>query len=183
MSFSVKLNKSNNISFRVNPSSSSIAYTLTLPRITFFFLLIGVIGIILKTYVHSLDRVQYDFSNDKLPSIWTKLRGADMLWQVVGVCELDDNDSKKNAGISTIYDRVEVNLRYKTPYYIRTKSKVLELKLDAYTLLILSGHYIIVDKNELAIIETGELIISAKDILYAEIEELTADANVLGTLY
>lgn len=175
MSFSVKLNKSNNISFRVNPSSSSVGFTLTLPRITlslrvkrrkksisnsygagasykpadsvdisslqtekyktyiskilrlislnhlsnflipslllsllpkligellgskgrihsvlnkslicfgfsislsviitFFFLLIGVIGIILKIYVHSIGRVQYDFSNDKLPSIWTK---------------------------------------------------------------------------------------------------------------
>ena len=286
MSFSIKLNKSNNISFRVNPSSSSIAFTLTLPRITlslrvkrkkkksiskshdmgtsykpvtsvdisslktkeykpyinkisrliklntlsnflipclllslltsfisgllepkgiiytilnksliligfsislkviitFFFIFIGVIGIILKVYVHSIARFQYNLlsSHNNIPTTWSKLAGSDILWQVVGICELDDNASKKNAGISTIYERIEVELRYKTPYYIRTKSKVLQLKLDDYTLVVLPGHYIIVDKYKVAVIETGDLVISSEDIKYAETESLPGDAEVLS---
>ena len=55
----------------------------------------------------------------------------------------------------------------------------IKLKLDAYTLVILPGHYIIAGKNELAIIETGDFIISSEDISYAETEELAADASVL----
>lgn len=286
MSFSIKLNKSNNISFRVKPSSSSIAFTLTLPRITislrvkrkkkksiskshdmgtsykpvtsvdisslntkeykpyinkisrliklntlsnflipclllslltsfisglpepkgiiytilnksliligfsislkiiitFFFILIGVIGIILKVYVHSIARLQYDLlsSHNNIPTTWTKLSGSDMLWQVLGVSELDENATKKNAGISTIYERIEVELRYKTPYYIRTKSKVLQLKLDDYTLVVLPDHYIIVDKYELAVIETGDLVVSSENIKYAETEGLPSDTSVLS---
>lgn len=266
MSFSIKLNKSNNISFRVNPSSSSIAFTLTLPRITlslkikrkkksiskshdigvsykpvtsadisslqrkeykpyinkisrlirlnrlsnllipslllsllpnlifigltsslkkivtFLLILIGVIGIFLKIYVHRIARLRYDLLNkhNKVPSIWSKLVSSDMLWQVVGIYELDDNSSKKNAGISNMFERIEVELKYKTPYYIHTKSKVLQLKLDDYTLVILPSHYIIVDKYEVAIIKTEELEISSKAVQYAETENLASDASVLS---
>ena len=102
-----------------------------------------------------------------------------MLWQVLGICELDDNATKKNAGISTTYERIQVELRYKTPYYIHTKSKVLQLKLDDYTLVVLPSHYIIVDKYDVAVIETSDLIISSEDIKYAETEDLASDASVL----
>ena len=258
MSFSIKLNKSNNFSFRVNPSSSSIAYTLTLPRITLSlrvkrrkkkpisksddlenyykpvrsativsfqsekyeaynnkiskiiklnrlsnfliasllalvlpinlklvtltFALIGVIGIILKIYLHTGGRFKYDLLNvnNQLPSIWPKLAGSDGLWQVVGICELDDNGSKKNAGISTLYERKEAQLKYKTPYYIHTRSKVLQVKLDDYRLIILPGHYIAISKNEVAMIETGEVKVFSETVLYAETESLPKDANVVN---
>ena len=143
--------------------------------ITFLLILIGVIGIFLKIYVHRIARLRYDLLNkhNKVPSIWSKLVSSDMLWQVVGICELDDNSSKKNAGISNMFERIEVELKYKTPYYIHTKSKVLQLKLDDYTLVILPSHYIIVDKYEVA-------IISSKAVQYAETENLASDASVLS---
>ena len=53
-------------------------------------------------------------------------------------------------------------------------------KLDDYTLVVLPGHYIIVDKYELAVIETGDLVVSSEDIKYAETEGLPSDTSVLS---
>lgn len=57
---------------------------------------------------------------------------------------------------------------------------MLQVKLDDYTLVVLPGHYIVASKYEVAVIETEVLVISPKDIKYADTENITSDASVLN---
>lgn len=149
--------------------------------ITTLFILIGVIGIIIKIYVHTTGRLDYNqlTTNKELPSIWNRLITSDKLWQVIGIYELDENASKENGSIKVIYERIPVKIRYKTPFYIHANFKVLQVKLDDYTLVILPDHYIITNKSEVGIIETSNTMIRSENNPYAELDDVPEDTEVI----
>ena len=149
--------------------------------ITTLFILIGVIGIIIKIYVHTTGRLDYNqlTTNKELPSIWNRLITSDKLWQVIGIYELDENASKENGSIKVIYERIPVKIRYKTPFYIHVNFKVLQVKLDDYTLVILPDHYIITNKSEVGIIETSNTMIRSENNPYAELDDVPEDTEVI----
>ena len=149
--------------------------------ITLLLILIGSIGIILKTHIHTAARLEYEQLSDHedIPSLWNRLANSDILWQVVGIYELDENASKENGGIGLIYERIPVKIRYKTPYYIRANSKVLQIKLDDYSLVILPEHYIIRKRSEVGIIEASTVIITMETSPYAELEYVPDDTEIL----
>ena len=158
----------------------SVSFNLKI-LITLLLLLIGSIGIILKIYVHTASRLEYDnLSNHKeIPPIWNELASSDKLWKIEGIYELDENTSKENGGIDVIYDRIPIKIRYKTPYYIHTDSKVMQVKLNDYSLVILPEHYIIRKKSEVGIIEASNVIITKETSPYAELDDVPEDTEVL----
>lgn len=152
--------------------------------ITTLLILIGVIGIIIKIYIHTIGRLQYNHlskhsNHNEISSLWDKLASSDKLWQVIGIYELDENASKENGSIKVIYERIPVKIRYKTPFYIHANFKVLQVKLDDYTLVILPDHYIITNKSEVGIIETSNTMIRSENNPYAELDDVPEDTEVI----
>ena len=142
---------------------------------------IGLIGLILKIYLHTIGRLQYkQLSNHKeLPSIWKRLSSSDKLWYIEGIYVLDENASKENGGINITYERIPVKIRHKAPFYLHTNSKVMQVKLDDYTLLILPEHYIITKKSDVGIDNNSNIAITSEAKPYAELEVIPRDTEVL----
>ncbi|NLJ95949.1 MAG: hypothetical protein GX321_02250 [Clostridiales bacterium] len=152
--------------------------------ITTLLILIGLIGIIIKIYVHTIGRLQYNHlskhgNHNDISSLWDKLASSHKLWQITGIYELDDNGSKENGGIKVIYDRRPLKLSYKAPFYIRINTKVMQAKLGKITLVILPHYYIITNKSEVGIIVTSNIMITTKPCPYAELDDVPEDTEVI----
>lgn len=153
--------------------------------ITVFFILAGAIGVILKIYVKIIGRLRYDTLSNKIevPSIWNKLATVDKLWHVVGIMELNEKAIKGNGGIPVKYERIPTKIRFKTPFFINTNSKVLQIKLENETLIILPDHYFLIRKSKVGIIENSKLMINVTSNPYAETESIPKDAKVVQTTW
>ena len=156
---------------------------------TFIFALIGTVGILLKIYVHTMGRIPIDYDtsvcdseNALAPnetSKWMKLLQAQVLWQITGIYHLQEADQKENAGSPFLYERIRITAQYKKPFYLKTKAKVIQLKLDPFTLILLADKCLVVRKSKVGLLQRNEIILSEETIAYPEIEEIPGDTKVL----
>jgi len=148
-----------------------------------FTMILGLMGILMKIYVHSLGRVKIhpylDLEIHQEPPVWQELMKPDMLWEIVGNAHLEPEDTREHAGCSVWYERVPVKRKAKAPYYMKADCPILQLKLMHMTLILIPGIHILIQKTKVGIIEASPSDYTFQTIAYPETDRLPADAKVL----
>ena len=150
--------------------------------------IIAILGIFIKIYVHTIGRIKLEnyidvnqskASKSTQANPWLELLDPEKLWQITGVLKLQEEDQRENAGSTTRYERYLVKRKVKSPFYLNTKQRILQLKLKEETLIITPGLYLIINKSKVGITDASDITHTSKAAPYAETEDLPKDAQVL----
>lgn len=145
--------------------------------------IIGILGIIIKVYLHTFGKVKLhnylDLENIHELPVWQDLMNSETLWQIIGITKLPPEDTREHAGSTIWYDRVPVKRKAKAPFYLKVTGPILQLILKNETLILVPGIYILVHKSKVGIIDASAVRYTSQSIAYPETENLPADAHIL----
>lgn len=151
------------------------------------FILIPIVGIILKIAAHTLGRVNLDYSFDaekqdehtRRIDAWELLAEGKKEWQVLS--EQYNSNRKANAGAGRNINRVECKIHKGHPYYIKTNVDTIQVDLaNKEKLIILPDKVFFVRKRKIGAIDYSDFRISVSTVRFAERDPVPKDATVVG---
>lgn len=151
------------------------------------FVLLPVVGIILKIAAHTLGRINLEYSFDaekqdehtRRIDAWELLAEGKKEWQILS--EQYNSNRKINAGAGRNIKRVECKIRKGHPYYIKTNVDTIQINLaHKEKLIILPDKVFFVRKRKIGAIDYSDFRISVSSVRFVERDTVPKDATVVG---
>ena len=172
---------------RVNWFGTLLLFAVILIAFHPAFIILPVVGIVMKIAAHTFGRVDLEYSFDaekedehnRRIGAWQLLAEGKKEWQVI--TEQFNNNRKVNAGASRNLKRVPVSIRKGKPYFIRTNVETIWIKLaNKESLIILPDKVFFVRKRKVGTIEHYDFQISVSSVQFIETDPIPKDAQVIG---
>lgn len=150
------------------------------------FILIPIVGIILKIAAHTLGRIKLEYSFDaekqeehtRRIDAWELLADGKREWQILS--EKYNVNRKENAGASRDIKRVECKIHKGHPYYIRTNVDTIQIDLaKKEKLIVLPDKVFFVRKRKIGAIDYSDFRISVSSTRFIETNPIPQDAHVI----
>lgn len=153
-----------------------------------FFIITGVVGVLLKIYVHTKMPVimEYLFDNesqktyDNLSNIWMSLNRNSKFWQTISESVIN---RKRNGGASRGVNRIITRAINKTPFFIKSNVQPFGLQLRRQTLYFLPDKLLIISGRGVGAINYSDIHMRFSTTRFVETESAPKDANVVGTTW
>lgn len=151
-----------------------------------FFIITGIIGIILKVYVHTKMPVSIEYELDdystnaynNLTSTWMELNNNKKLWQILSATSVENK--KAHGGASNSLKRVTVKAIKKCPYFIKTNIEPFGLKMKGQSLLFFPDKLLIVKGLKIGAVKYEDIQLGLGTSNFLEDEQVPSDAKVVG---
>ena len=184
------ISKSLERTIRINLLGTILLWCVILAFANPVLVLLPIAGIVLKILCRSAFcvKLEYDLSSEELEAhmqrvnAWQTLFSGKKEWQIL--TEQFNNNRKTNAGAGRSIKRTDCKILTKTPYFINTNVKVVEILLaKKERLIILPDRLFFVRKNKVGVVEYKDLNINASHVEFIETEPIPKDAQVIGKTY
>lgn len=150
------------------------------------FLIIGTLGAILKIYVRSWGKIRldYEFNDDYLKrhnnmiNAWTGLARSQALWQITQTGNVQN--TKINAGASSLVNRKQAKIVNKVPFYIESNTNMLQLEIKDMTLIFMPDKILIINGLKLGVLSYEDIQIDTGTINFVELGVVPGDAKIVG---
>lgn len=150
------------------------------------FIIVPVIGIVLKIVVRKGGAVKLEYSFDaeqeevhkRRIAAWQILAEGDKEWQVL--TEKHHSNVKTNAGANRSLQRGKCVIEKSTPFYIRTNVETIQIKLKKETLIILPDKVFILNGSKVGAENYENVRISSSSVRFVEAETVPKDAQIIG---
>jgi hypothetical protein len=151
------------------------------------FLLIPVVGGILKIAAHTAGSVklEYTFDPEKAEEhtrridAWQLLAEGNKEWQVL--TEQYNSNRKINAGAGSSVSRVDCKIQKGHPYYIKTNVDTIQILLhNKERLIIMPDKVFFVRNRKVGMIDYSDFKIRASSIRFIESASVPKDAQIIG---
>ncbi len=161
-----------------------LLFTVILAVIHPVFLLIPLVGAILKIAAHTLGRVNLEYSFDaekqdehtRRIDAWELLVEGDREWQI-----LPGNNSGRKPNAEAEIKRVECKVEKGHPYYINTNVDTIQISLaNKEKLIILPDKVFFERKRKIDAIDYSDFRISVSSVQFVEREKVPGDATIVG---
>lgn len=172
---------------RLNFMGTILLWGLLLIPTNPIFILIPMIGAILKIAAHTVGRgvLEYSFDPEREDEhtrridAWQLLAEGDKEWQVL--TEQFNSNRKVNAGAGRSLKRVACKIVRGHPYYIKTNVETIQIVLhDKESLIILPDKVFFVRKRKVGMIDYTDFRISVSSVRFVESDPIPKDAQVVG---
>lgn len=153
------------------------------------FIVIPIIGLLLKTIAHRTGAVALDYDLDhekaeeykKRIEAWKVLARCEKKWQVVQ--EAAVLKTKTNAGAGRNVKRVPCKIENQPPFYLHTNVEVIHIKLRNEALLFLPDKVFIVKNNKVGTIDYQDISLKISQVRFIETDQVPKDAQVVGSTW
>lgn len=151
------------------------------------FILIPIVGAILKIVAHTAGRVtlEYSFDSEKQDEhtrridAWQLLAEGKKEWQVL--TEQFNSNRKVNAGAGRSLKRKACKIEKGCPYYIKTNVDTIQIVLhNSERLIILPDKVFFIRKRKVGLIDYSEMSIIVSSVRFVETDPVPKDAQVVG---
>lgn len=151
------------------------------------FILLPIVGIVLKIAAHTLGRINLEYSFDaekqdehtRRIDAWELLAEGKKEWQILS--EQYNSNRKINAGAGRSIKRVECKIRKGHPYYIKANVDTIQINLaHKEKLIILPDKVFFVRKRKIGAIDYSDFQISVSSVSFVERDTVPKDATVVG---
>lgn len=172
---------------RLNWIGTLLLFGILLVVIHPVFLLIPVVGIILKIVAHTVGRVNLEYSFDpekqdehnRRIGAWQLLAEGNMEWQVLS--EQLDINQKTNGGVNRSLNRKICQISKGHPFYIATNVDTIQIALaNNEILIILPDKVFFVKKRKVGMIDYSDFRISVSSVRFVESNPVPKDSQVVG---
>lgn len=145
----------------------------------------GIVGIILKLYVHIKlpISIEYQFDEeakqtfDNLTSTWMSMNQNNKVWQTISATQIQNK--KAHGGANRGITRIPVKAINKAPFFIKTNVNIFGLQLRKQQLLFLPDKLLIVSGRKVGAISYNEVRIGLSKTRFIEDEIVPTDAKVI----
>lgn len=153
-----------------------------------FFIITGIVGIVLKVYVHTKMSIpmEYSFDDesratyDNLSNIWMSLNQNSKFWQTISESALN---KKTSGGASRGVNRITTKAINKTPFFIKSNVQPFGLRLRKQSLYFLPDKLLVISGRKVGAINYSDICMSLDTTRFVETEAVPKDANVIGTTW
>ncbi|WP_407312511.1 DUF4236 domain-containing protein [Desulfosporosinus sp. SB140] len=169
----------------MNRWSNILLWCTLLAFVQPFFLIVTVIGIVLKIMANKsgVVELEYTFDDEKVDEYnrkigaWTILNESQQMWQIVQQAAV--SNTKVNAGASRNINRINIRILKKSPFYIATNVEMLQIKLKKELLLLLPDKIFIIRGTKVGAINYSEVKINTSQIRFVERGTVAKDAQII----
>lgn len=149
------------------------------------FLFTGIIGLLLKVYIRSKGKIDLDYELDdyyldkhsNMISAWTTLSNSSSLWQIIQSGNVTNR--KFHAGASRLVNRKLITVTSKKPFYLKTSTDIIQLKLTKETLIFMPDKIVIVKGTKIGALNYKDIHIESGDTIFIEEEKVPKDATII----
>lgn len=169
---------------KINKISTVLIWTILLSAFP-IFLLTGLLGIIIKIYVHTKMPISMDYEldeeskivYDKLTNIWTSLNNNNHLWQVMESAKF--TNSRVYGGAQNGVTLTLIKATSKIPFFIKLNFTPFGLQLGKNQLLFLPDKLLVIDDNKVGAINYSDIDINFSKTSFVETGIIPSDAKIL----
>lgn len=154
--------------------------------VTFVGIFFALVGVAVMILAHTILRAYLDYSLDDEESnvnynlrltAWRTFLSSSAKWQIITSASVYNR--KINAGASSIVNRVKISTK-KTPFYIKTKSDVITLKLNRERIIIIPDKMIVVKGSKFGAIDYSDLKILTYTGRFIEDSFVPKDVQIIN---
>lgn len=169
---------------RANFLSTILILTVIL-SFKWYFILTGILGILLKIFVHVVMPVHVEYAFDEAGSqryqrensVWMCLGESKYLWEVTSIEKI--SDVSVNAGASQGIKRTERSLTDKMPYFVKLNIKPVILSLDKNQIIFLPDKIWYLKGKRVKALNYRDLTLSLGITHFVETEVTASDARLI----
>lgn len=171
---------------RLNWIGTILLWGFFLGAINPIFMMLPIVGAILKIVAHTAGRVTLEYSFDpekedehtRRIDAWQLLAEGAKEWQVL--TEQYNGNRKVNAGAGRLLKRVTCKIQKGHPYYIKTNVDTIQITLhNNERLIILPDKVFFVRKRKVGMINYTNFKISVSSVRFVETDPVPKDAQVI----
>lgn len=127
------------------------------------FLIIGIVGILLKIYVYVKGKIDVEYNFDSEKEIeyqkridaWKSLNNCDKLWQISQTAKV--NNKKTSAGAEQVIQRFPFTINTELPWYLKSNVEAIVLKFKKETMIVLPDKLLLIKKNGIGAIRYSSI--------------------------
>lgn len=174
---------------RWNHWSNMLLWCTVLAAVQIGFIVLPILGLLLKTIAHKTGVVELEYSLDDEKTDQHKKRiealkvltDCEKIWQVIQ--EGAVLKAKVNAGAGRNVKRVPCRIENRTPFYLNTNVETIHIKLKNEALIFLPDQVLIVRNNKVGTIDYQEIAMRVGQVRFIETEKVPRDAQVVGSTW
>lgn len=151
----------------------------------FYFLILGILGVISKIIIHLTLHIDFTYEMDEYSkekyieriSAWKSLNSANKLWQIINTGKV--RNSKITAGAGRLINRRKITISSKKPFYIKTESEIVILRLNKEKLILMPDKILIIRGTKVGAEDYKKVSVNLSEVRFIENGSVPKDALIV----